>query len=85
MSSSELEPNTAWLYVRGEASVYMEARPIATGFELSVVGPGTDRRTLHAADAATLLKHQAQLGELLVADGYVLQSTGNRRRFFRPR
>ena len=84
MRSAEDWPTaTARLFVRGDSSVRMEARRQGEGFLLEISGPRNQRRTLHATDVTVLMQQQAELEARLIRDGYTLQSSTDRRRFFR--
>ena len=74
----------AWLFVRGEESVRLDVSQDADGFQLTVEGPGTLRRTLHVADVTTLLVRQSEIEAELTAVGYALNHFTTDRRL-RPR
>jgi hypothetical protein len=59
----------------------MEARRLGDGFQLTIAGPGKERRTMHFSDLTALIQHHAQIEARLITDGFTLdQFLSDRRR-----
>lgn len=80
MSGSVVTP-MAWLFIRGSDSVRVEASVDVAGFRLAICGPGKDRQTLHVRDAQALANRQSEIEGRLVAAGFSLNPSTERRRY----
>lgn len=69
----------AWLYTRDSQAVRLEVQRERGVIRLHVYGPLTKYEALDFPDEMSLLDHQATRERQLLADGYHLQATAERR------
>jgi hypothetical protein len=71
----------AWLFTRGRQSVRILRREHPNGrADLIVCGPGTDEQTHTFASMPECMQRQAEIEGTLMAEGFMLQLTPERRR-----
>ena len=63
-------PESRWLFTRGGDSVHLVREEDSTRWRLSVLGPGTEVVIREFADVAGCMKHQAEVEQRLLAEGY---------------
>ena len=70
----------AWLYTRDSQAVRLEVQRERGVIRLHAYGPGTSYDVTDFPDELSLFDHQAARERQLIADGYHLQATAERRR-----
>jgi hypothetical protein len=70
----------AWLFVRGRQAVRIVRREHSDGADLVVCGPAADEQTHTFSSVPECMRRQAEIEAGLMAEGFVLQSSSDRRR-----